>query len=44
MADPVSTMGASAPTEPPNPMVIDEATTEEYILCGRMRACLRDMA
>ena len=32
MADPVSTMGASAPTEPPKPMVMELATTDEYIL------------
>ena len=28
MAEPVSTMGASAPTEPPKPMVMAEAITE----------------
>ena len=28
MAEPVNTIGASAPTEPPKPMVIAEAMTE----------------
>ena len=32
IAEPVSTIGASAPTEPPNPMVIELATTDEYML------------
>ena len=44
MADPVSTIGASAPTEPPKPMVMELAMTDEYMLWGRMRACLREMA
>ena len=44
IAEPVSTIGASAPTEPPKPIVIELATTDEYMLCGRMRACLREMA
>ena len=34
MADPVSTIGASAPTEPPNPMVILEAMTDVQQLCA----------
>ncbi len=34
IAEPVSTMGASAPTDPPKPMVIELATSDEYILCG----------
>ena len=33
MADPVSTMGASAPTEPPKPMVMADAMTEDQQLC-----------
>ena len=44
MAEPVSTIGASAPTDPPKPMVMELATTDEYMLCGRMRACLREIA
>lgn len=32
IADPVSTMGASNPTDPPNPTVNELATMEEYIL------------
>ena len=27
-------MGASAPTDPPNPIVIELAMTDVYILCG----------
>ena len=34
MAAPVSTIGASAPTEPPKPMVSPEPTTEDHMLCG----------
>ena len=34
IAAPVYTIGASAPTDPPNPIVIELATTEVYILCG----------
>ncbi len=34
MAEPVSTIGASAPTDPPNPMVMELATSDECILCG----------
>ena len=37
MAEPVSTMGASAPTEPPNPMVTELATSDECMLWGLMR-------
>ena len=32
MADPVSTIGASAPTDPPNPIVILDAITEDQQL------------
>ena len=44
MADPVSTMGASAPTDPPKPMVSALAMTEEYMLCRLMRAFFCEMA
>ena len=33
MAAPVNTMGPSAPTDPPKPMVNDEAMSDEYMLC-----------
>ena len=32
IAEPVSTIGASAPTEPPNPMVIADAITDDQQL------------
>ena len=32
MAAPVYTIGASAPTDPPKPIVTEEATTEDHIL------------
>ena len=44
MAEPVSTMGASAPTEPPKPMVMALATTDDHILCTLMMALRCDMA
>ena len=44
MAEPVNTMGASAPTEPPNPMVMADAMTDDQQLCPFKRACLVDMA
>ena len=44
MAEPVSTMGASAPTEPPKPMVMAEATTDDQQLWALMRDCLVEMA
>ena len=44
MAAPVSTIGASGPTEPPNPMVVAPPTTEVQQLCEAMRDPLRDMA
>ena len=34
IADPVKTIGASAPTEPPNPIVIADATIEVQVLCA----------
>ena len=34
IAEPVSTIGASAPTEPPKPIVIADATIEVQILCA----------
>ncbi len=44
MAAPVYTIGPSAPTEPPKPMVIDEATMEVYMLCLLRRLLFCDMA
>ena len=44
MADPVSTMGASAPTEPPKPMVMADAMTDDQQLCPFKRARLVEMA
>ena len=44
MAEPVSTIGASAPTDPPNPMVMELANTLDQRLWGRIRARLREMA
>lgn len=44
MAEPVSTIGASAPTDPPQPMVMAEANTEDQTLCRLIRLCLREMA
>jgi hypothetical protein len=34
MAEPVSTIGASAPTDPPKPIVMELATSDECMLCG----------
>ena len=36
MAAPVITIGASAPTEPPKPMVMAEPTTDVQVLCNLM--------
>ena len=44
MAAPVSTMGASAPTDPPNPIVSELATSELHMLCGLMRLLRCEMA
>jgi len=44
MAAPVSTIGASGPTEPPNPMVVAPPTIEVQQLCRAMRELRRDMA
>ena len=44
MAEPVSTMGDSAPTEPPQPMVSAEAMTLDQQLCDRICPPLRDRA
>ena len=44
MAEPVNTMGASAPTEPPKPMVIAEAITDDQQLCPFSRARLVEIA
>ena len=34
MAAPVYTIGASAPTDPPKPMVTELATRDDHMLCG----------
>ena len=44
MAEPVSTIGASAPTDPPKPMVMPEATTDDQQLCPLSRLRLLLMA
>ncbi len=44
MAAPVNTIGASGPTEPPNPMVVAPPTIELQQLWRAMREFLRDMA
>ena len=44
IAAPVATIGPSAPTEPPKPMVMDEAITEVYMLCFLRRLLLDEMA
>ena len=44
MAAPVYTIGASAPTEPPNPIVTELATIEVYILWGFTRLFFCEMA
>ena len=44
MAAPVKTIGPSAPTEPPNPMVIDEAISDAYMLRFLSRDLRREIA
>ena len=44
IAEPVNTIGASAPTDPPKPMVIELAITLLHVLCGLIRPCRREMA
>ena len=44
MAEPVSTIGASAPTDPPKPMVMADAMTDDQQLCPRKRERLEEMA
>ena len=44
MAEPVSTIGASAPTEPPKPMVMAEAMTDDHVLWAFSRERLDEMA
>ena len=44
MAEPVSTIGASAPTDPPNPMVTADAMTDDQQLCALRRERLVDIA
>ena len=44
IAEPVRTIGASAPTEPPKPIVMAEATTEVHVLWEGSRPCLVEKA
>ena len=44
IAAPVYTIGASAPTDPPNPMVTEDAATEVHILWGRILDSFFDTA
>ena len=44
MAEPVSTMGASAPTDPPKPMVMAEAMTDDQQLWDFSRDLFDEMA
>ena len=44
MAAPVSTIGASGPTEPPKPIVVAPPTTDVQQLCPAMREPLLDIA
>ena len=44
MADPVSTIGASAPTDPPNPIVMELAMMLLQVLCFLICPSLREMA
>ena len=44
IAEPVSTIGASAPTEPPKPIVTAEATTEDQQLWAFSRERFEEMA
>jgi hypothetical protein len=37
-------MGASAPTDPPNPMVMAEASTDDHVLWRLMREFFVEMA
>ena len=44
MAAPVYTIGASAPTEPPKPMVTELARMDDHMLCGRILDSFFDTA
>ncbi len=44
MAAPVYTIGPSAPTDPPLPMVSDDAMSDEYMLCFFSRLLFWDIA
>ena len=44
MAAPVLTIGPSAPTDPPNPIVMELATTDVYVLCSLIRLLFCDIA
>ena len=44
MAEPVRTIGASAPTDPPNPMVMELAIKLDQVLCLLICPSRREMA
>ena len=44
MAEPVNTIGASPPTEPPKPIVIADANTDDQQLCAFKKDYLEEMA
>jgi hypothetical protein len=44
IAEPVSTIGASAPTEPPKPIVIADAITDDQQLCDFNLDLFEEMA
>ena len=44
MAEPVNTIGASAPTDPPKPMVMADATIDVQQLCAFSFDCFVEMA
>ena len=44
IAEPVITIGDSAPTEPPKPMVIPLAINEDQVLCERICPLRQEMA
>ena len=44
MAAPVITIGDSAPTDPPKPIVIELARSDDHVLCGLIRLLRCDIA
>ena len=44
IAEPVNTIGASAPTEPPKPIVMAEATIDDQVLWAFKRDCFVEIA